>query len=143
LLDDRSNFHFKSALFEVELGEDEEINPRMYGRQLANWLKIQLERKGYEVEPVIAEDWGRCLVVSRDPFMLWVGCGNMMDFTAKENDPLPMKENIIWLCFVEAEVPLLKRLFKKPDTAPALNKLDADLSSILNSEPRITLVDEP
>jgi len=139
-----SNFYFKSDLFEIEPGEDDEINPGIYGRQLANWLKSRLEQTGYEVEPVIAEDWGRCIVVSRAPFMLWVGCGNMMeDVDVNEGDPLPTIENIVWLCFVEAEVPLFKRLFNKPDTAPALNKLKADLASILSSESRITLVEEP
>ncbi len=144
LLDDMSNFYFKSDLFDIEPGEDDEINPRMYGRQLAIWLRSRLEQTGYEVEPVIAEDWGRCIMVSRYPFMLWAGCGNMMEYTdVKENDPPPTKENIVWLCFVEAEVPLLKRLFNKPDTTPALNKLQAELASILSSEPRITLVEEP
>ena len=139
-----SNFYFKSDLFDIEPGEDDEINPGMYGRQLANWLKSRLEQTGYEVEPVIAEDWGRCIMVSRAPFKLWVGCGNMIeDISVKESDPLPTKDNIVWLCFVEAEVPLLNRLFSKPDTTPALNKLQADLASILSSEPRITLVEEP
>jgi hypothetical protein len=133
---------FKSDLFEIEPGEDEEINPRMYGRQLANWLKTRLESLGYEVEPVIAEDWGRCLMVSRDPFMLWVGCGNSPDYaTAKEDDPPPATGDVLWTCFAMAEVSFLKRLFTRPDTAPAVAKLNADLAAILSAEPRITLVD--
>lgn len=137
-------FWFQSSMFDIEPGEDEEINPRMYGRQLANWLKEQLELRGYDVEPVINEDWGRCLMCSRDPFMLWVGCGNMTDYsTAKEGDPPPPKEQIIWRCFAVAEIPLLKRLFNKPDTGPALLKLNADLSDILSSDPRIVLTEEP
>lgn len=137
-------FWFQSRMFDIEPGEDEEINPRMYGRQLANWLKEQLELRGYDVEPVINEDWGRCLMCSRDPFMLWVGCGNMTDYsTAKEGDPPPPKEQIIWHCFAVAEIPLLKRLFNKPDTGPALLKLNADLSDILSSDPRIVLTEEP
>ena len=137
-------FWFKSSMFDIEPGEDEEINPRMYGRQLANWLKGQLELRGYDVEPVINEDWGRCLMCSRDPFMLWVGCGNMTDYsTAQENDPPPSKEQVVWHCFAVAEIPLLKRLFNKPDTAPALQKLNADLSDILSSDPRIVLTEQP
>lgn len=66
-------FWFKSTRFEIEPGEDDEINPRIYGRQLAVWLEEQLEQRGYNVEPVIAEDWGRCLMCSRSPFSLWVG----------------------------------------------------------------------
>jgi len=63
-------YRFTSDLFEIEPGEDEQINPRRYGRQLASWLKAGLESRGYSVEPVIAEDWGRCLMCSRDPFLL-------------------------------------------------------------------------
>jgi hypothetical protein len=35
-------YWFKSSKFEIEPGEDEEINPGMYGRQLARWLKQRL-----------------------------------------------------------------------------------------------------
>ncbi|KAF1712772.1 hypothetical protein [Pseudoxanthomonas sacheonensis] len=137
-------FWFQSSMFDIEPGEDQEINPRMYGRQLANWLKEQLELRGYDVEPVINEDWGRCLMCSRDPFMLWVGCGNVTDYsTAQESDPPPPKEHIFWHCFAVAEIPLLKRLFNKSDTGPALLKLNADLSDILSSDPRIVITEEP
>jgi hypothetical protein len=128
---------FTSKLFAVEAGEDEDINPGRYGRQLAIWLKAQLERRGYRVEPIIAEDWGRCLMLFRDPFLLWVGCGNVDD-SADE----PPGDEIVWHCFPAAEVPLFKRLFSKPDTGSALSKLHADLFAILSAEPAITLVEE-
>ena len=130
-------YWFTSSLFEVEPGEDEEINPGRYGRQLAVWLKSQLETRGYSVEPIIAEDWGRCLMCSRDPFLLWVGCGNM------DVDPSAPPKQMVWHCFPVAEIPLLKRLFKKPETAVALAQLDADLRSILVEQAQITLVEEP
>lgn len=79
-------FWFKSSKFEIEPGEDEEINPRIYGRQLAIWLKARLEQTGYAVEEIINEDWGRCLMCARDPFMLWVGCGNVMDAGEVDSD---------------------------------------------------------
>ena len=135
-------FRFRSDLFQIEPGEDEEINPRMYGRQLANWLKARLEARGYVVETVIAEDWGRCLMLSREPFDLWVGCGNMMDYgAAREGDPPPAIEDVTWTCFSTAQVPWMKRLLGKVDTAPALAKLDADLEAILRGEARIRLVE--
>ncbi len=137
-------YWFKSSLFDIEPGEDEEINPRMYGRQLANWLKTQLELRGYDVEPVIAEDWGRCLMCTRDPFMLWIGCGSVLEYsTSKPDEPPPSKEAVIWTCFTTAEVSLWKKIFSRPDTAPALEKLNADLAFILASEPSISLVEEP
>ncbi len=137
-------YWFKSDLFEVEPGEDDEINPGIYGRQLAKWLKVQLEHRGYTIEPTIKEDWGRCLMCARDPFMLWVGCGNMQNLD-EENllSPPPTNEAIVWHCFATAEVPFWKRIFGKPDTSAAVTKLDAALRDLLEHEPRITLVECP
>jgi hypothetical protein len=134
-----TEYRFTSELFEAKPGEDEETNPCMYGRQLAVWLQEQLELRGYPlVEPIFAEDWGRCLMCSREPFMLWVGCVSITDYdTAKPGDPPPAKEDIIWCCFPEAELSLWQRWFKKIDTAPALARLDHTLRDILVSEPRI------
>ena len=137
-------YNFRSSKFEIEPGEDEEINPQMYGRQLAVWLKARLEERGYSVEPIINEDWGRCLMCARDPFMLWIGCGNITDYeSAKPGDAPPKKENVTWHCFATAEVFFWKRLFRKIDTAPAVAKLHADLGNILAAEPTITLGKEP
>ena len=36
-------YWFKSSKFEIEPGEDDEINPLIFGRQLARWLKKRLE----------------------------------------------------------------------------------------------------
>ena len=132
-------YWFTSDMFTVESGEDEEINPGRYGRQLAVWLKAQLEQCGYSVEPVITEDWGRCLMLSRSPFMLWVGCGNIDD-SAEEDPPI---SKVTWHCFAAAEVSLFKRIFGKPDTSASLSKLDADLRAILSAAPAIRLVAEP
>lgn len=134
-------YRFSTDLFRIEPGEDEEINPRMYGRQLAQWLKAQLESRGYRIEPVIAEDWGRCLVCSRDPFLLWVGCGNESDCgSARPGDPPPPAERVVWRCFAAAEAPLWARWFKRVDPAPALARLDAVLLEILRAQPRIELL---
>jgi hypothetical protein len=134
-------YRFTSTRFEIEPGEDGEINPRMYGRQLAAWLKTQLEARGHAVEPVIAEDWGRCLMCAREPFLLWVGCGNEVDYaTAQPGDPPPAVEDVVWVCYAEAEIPLRKRLFKRPDPSAALARLDDDLRGILDGEPGIAML---
>ena len=146
---DAKGYWFKSSKFEIEPGEDKEINPGVYGKQLAIWLKQRLEEHGYGVEDIINEDWGRCLMCSRDPFNLWIGCANMWDEQTVVNqgpspdDPPPAKEHVIWHCFVTAEVPFWKRWFRKIDTAPAVSKLFADLGKILRAETEITLVNEP
>src|SRR5690606_31407638 len=128
-------YYFTSSLFEIEPGEEEEINPGRVGRQLAHWLKARLEEKGYPVEDIINEDWGRCLMCSRDPFLLWVGCGNMEGDAGWLPDGSALNQEIIWCCFPAAEVFFWKRLFRKIDTAPALAKLRADLGDILRAEP--------
>lgn len=131
------HYLFTSTLFNIEPGEDEDTQPGIYGRQLAVWLKAQLEGHGYSVEPVIAEDWGYCLICSRTPFLLWVGCGNMED-GLKEVEP----SRIVWHCFAVAEVPFWKGFFKKPDTRLALTQLDSDLHAILLAYTEIALVGE-
>lgn len=132
---------FRSTRFRVEPGEDAEINPGLYGRQLAEWLRERLIGAGEAVEPIIAEDWGRCLMCRRDPFLLWIGCGNEGGLAPPAEVP-PTAEQIVWICFVAAEVPLLKRLFARPDTAPAIAALRRTLAGILAAEPSITLLDD-
>ena len=63
-MSDIADYWFKSSKFEIEPGEDEDINPGIYGRQLAVWLRDRLEEHGYSIE-LINEDWGRCLMCSR------------------------------------------------------------------------------
>jgi len=136
-------YWFKSSKFEIEPGEDANINSGIYGKHLAIWLKGRLEQCGYPVEDIINEDWGRCLMCQRDPFMLWVGCGNMSDHTAAKPGDAPPKEAVTWHCFATAEVPFLKRIFGKMDTGPAVSKLNGVLGEILRSDPLIRLIDEP
>jgi hypothetical protein len=49
-------YWFKSSKFEIEPGEDGYINPLIYGKHLAGWLKARLEEYGYGVEHIITED---------------------------------------------------------------------------------------
>jgi hypothetical protein len=140
----RDGYHFRSSLFDIEAGEDAGTNPGCYGKQLAHWLKARLASAGYTAVEVIPEDWGWCVMCQRDPFLLWVGCGNVQedfDQLLPEGAP-PQAAEVVWHCFPEAEQPLLKRLFGRIDTGPALDKLDADLRAILSSESGIEIVPE-
>jgi hypothetical protein len=133
----------KSSLFEIEPGEDEKTNPGCYGKQLATWLRSKLIEKGYKVEEVIAEDWGWCIMCMRDPFLLWVGCGCALDHEPKPDDPPPSGKDVTWSCFVAAEKPLLRGLFKRIDTASAVEKLYREVEGILKAEPSVSLTEEP
>jgi len=139
-----NGFWFKSDLFEIEKGEDEETNPQCYGKQLSSWLKEKFIGHGYEVEDVIPEDWGWCLICSRKPYSLWVGCGSIVNEMEQEDSTtIPDKSEIIWHCFVVAEVPFLKKLFGRINTQPGIKKLSQELESILLTEPEIEPVPEP
>jgi hypothetical protein len=106
----------------------------------SNWLATKLTACGYQPE-IILEDWGRCIVCEREPAMLWIGCANISDYDEPTVAHQPKKDEIVWRCFVEAEVPLLKRLFKKVDLEPMCSALCAHLEVILKSDPRIHLRD--
>jgi|SRR3954466_4278563 hypothetical protein len=136
-------YWFKSSLFEIEPGEDEEINPGIYGRQLASWLRQKLEAGGYTVEGVLHEDWGRCLMCQRSPFALWVGVGSVEDEN-RVDGMIPTRDAVVWHCFAVTEGGLRMRMFgKKDEIAASRAKLDSTLASILRAEPGILLVPEP
>jgi hypothetical protein len=137
-----NEFWFKSTLFDIEPGEDEETNPHCYGKQLSNWLKGKLTCLGYDVEDVIPEDWGWCVMCSREPYRLWVACGCVVEGADSDSGEIVLsKDKIIWQCFVVAEVPFLKRVFKKIDTTDGVKKLEAALETLLKSQAEITLVE--
>lgn len=69
-------FQFRTDLFPIDPREDEETNPFCYGRSLAQWVRSKFAELGYFPEPIVPEDWGWCVILHREPFLLWVACGN-------------------------------------------------------------------
>lgn len=134
-------YWFRSDLFQIEPGEDDDVNPGIYGRQLALWLRKRLEDRGQAVLDVFPEDFGWCVRCQLKPFLLWVGCGSINDH--ETGDLLPSPDLVTWHCFAVAELPLLGRLFGRYDMAPALSRLNLLLKDILESEPTIKLIKQP
>ena len=114
----------------------------MYGRQVASWLRTELKVLGYPVEEVIPEDWGWCVMCHRHPYRLWVGCVNLRDYEyAKEGDPPPAKDMLLWNIVPMAEVPFFRYAFRaKPDVAPGLLKLDRELKNLLTTDPTVKVL---
>ena len=134
-------YWFRSGAFQIEPGEDDDVNPGIYGRQLALWLRTRLEERGQPVLDVFPEDFGWCVRCQAKPFLLWVGCGSVSD---KESmDIVPTADQVTWHCFAVAEASLLGRIFRNDDLAPAFSRLSGLLRDILDSEPTIKLVEEP
>ena len=147
-------YFFKSSLFEITKGEDDETNPGCYGKSLASWLSLKLKEFGYDDLEIIPEDWGWCVMCSRDIGLLWVGCGNVYDeeFHKSFNPKYPPKgSEVTWTAFTEMELPPLsfkermKNLFSKQDVveSPEKIKLYEQLGKILESEPSIALCSAP
>jgi hypothetical protein len=61
---------FESPAFAVAPGEDEETNPGIFGKALAQWLAGQLRDAGFATGEVIAEDFGWCVPVESKPHAL-------------------------------------------------------------------------
>jgi hypothetical protein len=137
------SYWFTSTRFSVEVGEEEETNPRMYGRQLARWLGEKFASLGYPVEEAIAEDWGWCVMCQREPYELRVGCVNLRDYAcAQEGDRPPPQDMLLWNAVPMAERPFFRYLFRrKPSMTEGLSRLGSQLHSILEAEASIQLVD--
>ena len=133
---------FKTELFDVEAGEDEETNPGMYGRQLASWLRERLDDLGYQVQEVIPEDWGWCVLCQREPYRMWVGCSCLSD-PEDEGGGLPVSGQITWHCFGAVDKGIFAGASQRGDRDAALSKLRGALSEILEAERAIQIVENP
>jgi hypothetical protein len=144
---------FRSDLFSVDPREDEETNPFCYGRSLAEWVRTKFKELGYEAEPIIAEDWGWCVMLNREPFMLWIGCGNdrsefYSKFTPEQKASFaPDGREVMWSCLVGTDVPIWtaffwKRLLGRGTTEEQVSVVTDQLRTILFEEPRIHVSSE-
>ena len=147
-MNSRSHF-FRSTRFTVEPGEDQDTNPCCYGIRLADWLKDRLCEKGWSPEDIVAEDWGRCLMIHYKPYMLWVACSNVrpdVELNPEYLDEryIPEPSKIIWSVFVSRDLFFWNINFWRRSNADAeLSRLECDLESILKSEPTIEFVESP
>lgn len=144
---------FRSDLFLIDPREDEETNPFCYGKSLAEWLRKKFEELGYLPEPVIAEDWGWCVMLAREPFMLWVGCGcdrsEFYDKVTPEDKAAfaPDGRSVTWSCIVGTDAPIWtaffwKKLIGQASTQEQAQVVASQLRTILQSEPGIHSLNE-
>jgi hypothetical protein len=115
---------FESSAFAVSPGEDEQTNPGIYGKALAEWLADRLRDAGLPAGDVIAEDFGWCVPVESKPHSLYVACAS-----AETPDR--------WRVFAFAEGGVIARLLGKDTSAESLASLFAALLRCLESDPRV------
>ena len=116
---------FRSAKFPPYEGEEEQINPGLWGKRLAEYLVARLAEQGIETEPLVAEDWGWYVPLKNEGFRLALCCGHQDG----EDDE--------FLCFTEPSHPVVRKFFKKIDAAPQLTRLTTALQQILARDPDI------
>ena len=142
-MDEPNKYCFTSELFNILPGEDEETNPYCFGKELADWVWKHMEGLGYLNSEVIPEDWGWCVSCTSDPYHIFVACGCFVDYE-KEYDPQipPKGSEVIWQCFIGADIPLLRSPFKKFDRSKEV-EIEKQLFNLLSTTKEIMQVDEP
>ena len=121
----KTQVEFRSSKFPPYDGEEEEINPGLWGKRLAEYLVQKLADLGVETEDIVAEDWGYYVPVINEGFELALCCGHQNG------------DDDVFLCFTEPSKPIVKKLFKKVDATVQLSRLTEALEKILSSDPDI------
>ena len=124
----KTQVEFRSPKFPPYDGEEEQINPGLWGIRLAEYLVQKLAEKGIATGEMVAEDWGWYLPVQNEGFRLAVCCGHQNG----DDDE--------FLCFTEPATPVVKKFFKKIDATAPLTRLTESLRQILAADPKITEV---
>lgn len=122
----KTQVEFRSPKFPAFEGEEDGINPGVWGKRLVEYLAEHLSARGIPTGDAIAEDWGWYLPVPNDGFRLALCCGHQDG----EDDE--------FVIFTDPSKPVVRRGFKKVDTAPALQRLTDVLQQILSADPDIT-----
>jgi hypothetical protein len=119
---------FTTTYFVVVPGEDDDTNPGIFGCALAEWVAQRLLARGVPVDRIASEDFGRCVIVKRQPIMLFVACAS--------SDGNPAR----WQMFIGLEQNWLRRLFRSGDAQAELARLRAHFRAIVAEVPGISNV---
>lgn len=121
----QTQVEFRSAKFPAYPGEEDQLNPGLWGKRLAEYLAAELTARGLECGPPVAEDWGWLVPIRNDGFPLALCCGHQDG----EDDQ--------FVCCTEPARPFVKKWFKRIDATPQLTRLTAALRDILAADPEI------
>lgn len=121
----KTQVEFRSAKFPPYDGEEEEINPGLWGKRLTEYLAEKLASRGVETGPIIMEDWGCYLPITNAGVPLALCCGHQDGGDDQ------------FVVFTDPATPVVKKLFRKLDITPELSRLLESLQEILASDPDI------
>lgn len=118
----KTQVEFRSSKFPPYEGEEEEINPGLWGKRLTEYLAQKLAERGIETEAMAVEDWGCYLPVRNDGFRLALCCGHQHG----DDDQ--------FLVFTEPSSPKVKKLFRTIDATAQLTRLLEALRQIIEAD---------
>jgi hypothetical protein len=121
----KTHVEFRSSKFPPYDGEEEQINPGLWGKRLAEYLVQKLSAEGFKTREIIAEDWGWYLLIENEGFRLALCCGHQYG------------DDDVFLCFTDPSTPITRKFFKKIDATAQLSRLTKALEQILSSDPEI------
>ena len=106
-------------------GEDELINPGLWGKRLAEYFVARLPAHGLVAGEPIAEEWGWYVPVEVDGAALALCCGHQDG----DDDE--------FLVFTDPQEPVTRKLFRKIDVTAQLTRLVGVVNAILSADPDI------
>jgi hypothetical protein len=121
----KTHVEFRSDRFPAYEGEDQEVNPGIWGKRLAEFISAGLKSRGIAASEPSADDWGWMVGIENESFPLWIGCANYEEYPDG------------FLCFVEPSKPFVRRWFKKIPTEAQVLTVTSALDALLASEPAI------
>jgi trehalose-6-phosphatase len=121
----QTQVEFRSSQFPPYEGEEEEINPGLWGKRLAEYLTQKLAERGIETEDFAVEDWGVYLPVKNEGFRLALCCGHQ---DGDEDQ---------FLVVTEPSTPTVKKVFRTIDATAQLTRLLDVVREILAADPAI------
>lgn len=116
---------FRSNKFPPYEGEEEQINPGLWGKRLAEYFVQKLAEKGIEMQRMVAEDWGWCVQLKNEEFTLAICCGHQYG------------DDDVFVCFTDPRAPIVRKFFRKIDATAQLARLTEAMQEILASDPDI------
>ncbi|MBX3437179.1 MAG: hypothetical protein KF861_06795 [Planctomycetaceae bacterium] len=122
----RTHVQFTSDAFPPYPGEDEQINPGIWGKRLAEFLASRLAEHGVATSEFYMEDWGWEIPVENEAFPIFIGCSNQLE-----------PDGNVFHCLINPSKPVMRRWFKKVSTVDDVERVAALLDVILGAHPGI------
>jgi hypothetical protein len=119
---------FESAKFSPYLPEECQVNPGVYGFELAQWLSQKLAAENVITSYPNYEDWGWFIEYSQNEIDFMICCGSMT-----EPDESSSNQPITWTIYIEPHLTLSQKL-KHVSGETIIQHLGAQITKILEQD---------